>query len=259
MWDRAILHLTIKTKRMKRKFSMMLLVASVVCLTACSGDEKEVRPKIPSSRNMKVGESFNLGYKADWASANKFAATVNSDGVVIAEREGTARIYSASENLSCNIFVTASFTLYNEPIKQWGISKSSVKSQKGTPSNETSTTFFYNTGSAAAPIEGYQFEGNSLTSSIVLVKTAYSSEIAKHLIQRYAPVTMDSDEGSYYFADAISPNSPNTLVLLQYYNSSYLAVLYAKYSGSTVRSSSSQAVLFEKMKAELNTIDIIVE
>ena len=56
----------------------MLLITSILCFTACSGDNKEERPNIPTSRYMKVGEDFNLGYQSDWVSSNTFAATVDN-------------------------------------------------------------------------------------------------------------------------------------------------------------------------------------
>ena len=84
---------------MKKILSMMLIMTSLVCFVSCSNDEEE-RPNIPTSRYMKVGESFNLGYQSDWVSSNTFAATVDNMGVITAVRKGTANIYSTNKDLS---------------------------------------------------------------------------------------------------------------------------------------------------------------
>ncbi len=244
---------------MKKIFSVMLLAASVVCLTACSGDEEEVRPKIPSSRNMKVGETFKLDYETQWESSNKHIATVNSAGVVTAERQGTAKIYSGQENLSCMVSVVPSYTLYNEPIMQWGISKNSIKSQKGTPVQVTSTVLGYETGNTIAPLEMYVFENDRLCSAAVIVKLTYSEELVDHLVQRYVPVSLDSESGAATFVEPLPSGERKTAVEVQVYNTSYWLVMYLNSSSSTTRSASEQAELFEKMKEELSAIEIMAE
>lgn len=244
---------------MKKIFSVMLLAASVVCLTACSGDDEEVRPNIPAGRDMKVGETYNLGYKAQWESSNKYAATVNNEGVVSAVRKGIAKIYSRQENLWCIVSVTPSYTLYNEPIMQWGISKNSLKSQKGTPDQESSEVLTYKTGNSVVPIEMYLYENNELTSSAVAVKTTYTEEMVEHLVQRYVPVELDVENYHAYFVSPTPSGEVEMYVLNQLYNTSYWLVMYAKSSSSTTRSASEQAELFEKMKAELSTIEVMAE
>ena len=244
---------------MKKIFSVMLLAASVVCLTACSGDEEEVRPKIPSSRNMKVGETFKLGYETQWESSNEHVATVNSAGVVTAERQGTAKIYSGQENLSCMVSVVPSYTLYNEPIMQWGISKNSIKSQKGTPVQVTSTVLGYETGNTIAPLEMYMFENDRLSSAAVIVKLAYAEEMVEHLVQRYVPVKLDLEDYNVYLVDPAPSGERKVYVLVQAYNKSYCLVLYMNVSDSTTRSDSDRTELLERMMKEFSTIDIMEE
>ena len=244
---------------MKKIFSVMLLAASVVCLTACSGDEEEVRPKIPSSRNMKVGETFKLGYETQWESSNKHVATVNSAGVVTAERQGTTKIYSGQENLSCMVSVVPSYTLYNEPIMQWGISKNSIKSQKGTPVQVTSTVLGYETGNTIAPLEMYMFENDRLSSAAVIVKLAYAEEMVEHLVQRYVPVKLDLEDYNVYLVDPAPSGERKVYVLVQAYNKSYCLVLYMNVSDSTTRSDSDRTELLERMMKEFSTIDIMEE
>lgn len=244
---------------MKKIFSVMLLAASFVCLTACSGDDEEVRPNIPAGRDMKVGETYNLGYKAQWESSNEYAATVNNDGVVTAVRKGIAKIYSSQENLWCIVSVTPSYTLYNEPIMQWGISKNSLKSQKGTPDQVTSTVLSYETGNTIAPLEMYLFENDRLSSASIVVKLAYAEEMVEHLVQRYVPVEIDLEDYNVYLVDPAPSGERKVYVLVQAYNKSYCLVAYMNVSDSTTRSDSDRTELLERMMKEFSTIDIMEE
>ena len=234
----------------------MLIIASFVCVCSCS-DNNEERINIPSSRNMKVGESFNLGYPSNWVSSNTFSAKVDNNGVITAIRKGTANIYSTSKDLSCYISVSPSYTLYNDPILQWGISKNSVISKKGTPDSETSTVLTYNTSSTTTPIEMYLFENNSLKASAILVKTSYSDELVEHLSQRFKPAAVDVENYSLYFIDAETLSDSETIVLAQLYNTSYWLVMYSQ--NTSTRSAVNQNELFEIVKSEIESIGIIEE
>lgn len=238
---------------MKKGISLMLLITSILCFTACSGDNKEERPNIPTSRYMKVGEDFNLGYQSDWVSSNTFAATVDNMGIITAVRKGTANIYSTSKDLSCFISVSPSYTLYNEPITDWGLSKSRIKSRKGTPDNETSTVFTYNTNSTITPIEMYLFEDNQLAASAIVVKTSYTDELVEHLSQRFKPATVDIENYRLYFIDAETISETEIAVVAQLYNTSYWLVMYSEYTST--RSVTNNTELFDTMISELKSLD----
>lgn len=246
---------TINLQGMKKIISLMLFITSIVCFTACSNEEE--LPNIPTSRYMKVGESFNLGYASNWVSSNTFAATVDNEGVVSAVRKGEANIYSTDKDLSCYISVSPSYTLYNDPISQWGISKNSVISKKGTPNSETSTLLTYNTSSTITPIEMYLFENNSLKASAIVVKTSYTDELVEHLSQRFKPAAVDVENYSLYFIDGETLSTTETYVLAQLYNTSYWLVMYSQ--NTSTRSAVNQNELFEIVKSEIESIGIIKE
>ena len=241
---------------MKKVFSLMWFITSIVCLTACSSDEEEL-PIIPNNRYMKVGESFNLGYASNWVSSNTFSATVDNSGVITAIRKGTANIYSTSKDLSCYISVLPSYTLYNDPISQWGISKNSIISKKGTPNSETSTLLSYNTSSTITPIEMYLFENNSLKASAVVVKTSYTDELVEHLSQRFKPAAVDVENYSLYFIDGETLSTTETYVVAQLYNTSYWLVMYSQ--NTSTRSTVNKNELFEIVKSEIESMGIIKE
>lgn len=241
---------------MKKIFSLMLFITSIVCLTACSPEEQEEElPNIPTNRYMKVGESYNLGYASNWVSSNTFVATVDNEGIITAVREGTAKIYSTSKDLSCNVSVSPTYTLYNEPITQWGIGKNSVISKKGTADSDTDSGLGYNTGNSIAPIEIYLFKNNKLYASAVMVQTTYSDELVEHLSQRYKPVYIDTDNYSFYFIDAETVEDTETIVVVELYNVNYWQVLYME--NTSTRSAVNQNELFEMVKSEIESIGII--
>lgn len=242
---------------MKKMFSLMLLITSIVCFTACSSDDEEERPNIPTSHYMKVGESFNLGYQSDWVSSNTFAATVDNMGVITAVRKGTANIYSTSKDLSCNVSVSPTYTLYSEPITQWGVSKNSVISKKGTADSNVDSGLGYSTGNSIAPLEMYLFKNDKLYASAILVKTTYSDELVEHLSQRYKPVYVDTENYSFYFIDAETVADTETVVVAQLYNVNYWQVMYME--NTTTRSAINENELFEIVKSEIESIGIIEE
>lgn len=233
---------------MKKVFSLMLIITSIVCVYSCSNDNEE-RINIPSSRNMKVGESFNLGYPSNWISSNTFAATVNNEGVISAVRKGDANIYSTDKDLSCQITISPSYTLYNEPIIQWGISKSSVKSQKGTPDSETTTLLTYDTNNTIAPEERYLFEDNKLKASAIFVKSTYTSEIVEHLAQRYKAAFYDDEEDVAYFIDAETLSEAETIATVSLSNISYWVVMY--YRNTVTRSSENHKEVFKTLASDI--------
>lgn len=238
---------------MKKMFSLMLVMTSILCFTACSSDDEEKLPNIPNSKYIKVGESFDLGYECNWVSSNTFSVTVNNSGVIKGVRKGTAYVYSKDKDLECYVSVSPSYTLYNEPIIDWGISKSSIRSRKGTPDSENSTTFTYNTNSTITPIEMYLFKDNQLAASAIVVKTSYTDELVEHLSQRFKPATVDIENYRLYFIDAETISETETAVVAQLYNTSYWLVMYSEYTST--RSVTNNTELFDTMISELKSQD----
>ena len=251
---------------MKKIFSLMLVITSILCFTACSGDDEE-GPNIPTSHNMKVGEILNFKYKSNWASSNTFVATVDNNGVVTAIRKGDANIYSTDKDLSCYISVSPSFTLYNDPITDWGSSKSSIISRKGTPDNETTedsedgerTLLSYYPSLTITPIEMYIFEDNLLASSAIAVATSYTEELLEHLSQRSIPVAVDLENFSLYFIDAETFEDAETIIWAQLFNENYWLVMYMYTQNTISRSAVNQNELFERLKSKVESIGIIKE
>ena len=106
----------------------------------------------------------------------------------------------------------------------------------------------------------YLFENGKLSSSSILVKSYYSSDITTYLKERYYPVLVSEDD-VIYMVDA----KQETLALVSVYSygySVYIMVIYAHYTGEKVnkapkmnkfikRNSSEEKAAFNSLKEVL--------
>lgn len=252
---------------MKKILSLLLIATSFICLTACSNEgNKEELPNIPKEHYMAVGESFNLGYKTNWVSSNTFSATVDGEGVITAVKVGEAKIYSTKEDLSCNVYVYPSYSLYRDPITEWGISQEELKKEKVTLFGEEiieedAERIAYKTSNTIAPIEIYNFENDSLTSSVVLIHNSYSEKLGLHLSQRMKAINFNEGEGIILFIDAESPSDAKIIAGIIEYDSSYISILYTQYTEEDIETiaTRSGSKLFDKINSELLPINISQE
>ncbi len=240
---------------MKKFLSMMLLMASIPCLFSCSSESDEERFGIPKKQSMLVGESFTLEYDCTWFSSNPFAAKVDNNGTITAVRVGNAEIYSDEHNISCEVTVSPSYTLYKEPITEWGMSKGNVKKEKGTPDNDSGNIILYNKNGKGAMAEMYSFENNKLKSCAIVVDASYSEKIAEHLVQRYLPTEYNEEEKYIYFIDAETYDDAKTVVAAQFYEEEdYWIIAYMK--NTTTKSADNYNKLFEKFASQIEEAGI---
>lgn len=241
---------------MKKMLSMMLIMASLLCNFSCSSDDEEdEKIRVPSSCQLKVGEKFNLGYQGNWVSKNPFSATVDFNGIVSAVRQGSAIVQIKEKKLTCNITVSPSYTLYTEPITQWGLSRSSIINKKGTPDSSSSTVIGYKNSSTIVPLEMYLFEDDKLSSSAVVVKTTYTSELIEHLSQRFMPATVDMDNYRLYFLDAETLSESKNVVVADLYNTSHWLVMYMQKPDT--KSIVDEKALFNSFSSLLNSNELL--
>ena len=208
----------------------MLLFASMAVLFV--GCEKENGTggngsivNVPSQVSVKVGQTHNLGSSQSWSSSNTFVATVSNSGIIAGQHVGKCSVSCADG--SCQVNVLANINLFQDPITQWGLSKSQVIAKQGYDYEETDNgDLAYETGSSIAPYLGYSFENGGLSMTILFVKTSYTNQVVDHLSERYK--FMYKEGSSFVFINGNTTSESNTMVILRYYNSSYWAVVYSK-------------------------------
>ena len=73
----------------------------------------------------------------------------------------------------------------------------------------------------------FAFDSNDrLTSSAVMVKTAYASTLGDFLVERYMPIDVNTSEYTAMFVNGVSKEKITTAINLSVYNLSYLMVMY---------------------------------
>ena len=184
---------------MKKMLSLML-AASLFCFASCKEGDETPEIKVPASLEMKVGESYDLKVTGEWVSTNESVATVTTAGVISAKVQGEANIHNNSD-LSCNVTVIPSYTLYAEPLMDWGITVDNLKSKKGTPEAEEDGILTYMVESNVIFSEMYMFEEEVLTASAVILNSEFTDEMAAHLGQRYLVVDVDAETYTMIFVD----------------------------------------------------------
>lgn len=112
---------------MRKVFSLMLLLATILTLTAC-GDDKEDEPKIPPTLDqfdyiISVGESMPVKGKSleniSWE-GDDFVANIDNKGILHGNKIGYTRIYSkeitGGELTNIRVVVEPKNTNYSEPL-----------------------------------------------------------------------------------------------------------------------------------------------
>ena len=211
----------------------LLLILSVFAFTvsllpSCTlKSEYAEDMELPASVSLSVGETYDFGAESSsWSSNNDFIASISKDGIVTAKHTGECKIKYSNffQTLICKVTVSPNVTLYDEPILQWGMSKSKLISIEGTDYKVSGNTLGYMINSSTIPLKVYAFENEKLYSSVVVVKISSSERLADHLIDRYQPIVVEGT--SNLFIDAYSQEEATTVVYMKLYTTEYWAVMY---------------------------------
>ena len=208
-----------------KKILHILFLLFAILFASCEKDEPDTL--IPSQITIKVGQNYDLASEQSWQSSNSFVANVANSGIIKGLHVGNCTV--ACSKGSCNVTVLANINLFQDPITQWGLSKSQVINKVGYNYQETTNgDLAYETGNSIAPYVAYNFSNNTLSSVLLMVKTAYTNQIIDHLSERYQFITTYESEKSFIFLNGNSLSESSTMVILKLYNSSYWVVCYSK-------------------------------
>ena len=178
-----------------------LIIFGLILFVSCSKDtiepvfiaqsyaelnyDKTFQIKITNSKNQEVAAT-----KLKWSSSDPLIGKVDSSGKFTARKIGDVKINGSNgiKDVECTIKVVPYSTLYAEPVIDFGVSISEVKSK------EKRVLLFQNDKSMSyagenSKIRGiiYIFENNKLTGSAVLLNnnTAVAKESLLFLAERY--------------------------------------------------------------------------
>lgn len=218
-----------------------LSVAAMLALnfTACTSNDEDTPNVDTSAKTIYAGDSVAITGANTISSANEFVAFPTSGKYVKAFHVGKTTVL-VNKKHSIPITVKGRYNTYNDPIMEWGCSRSYVEQRQtqGTKAaNSTNETLFYENANRAILL-AYNFENGKLASVATLVSTTHSSELAHYLTERYLMLPQKRD-GDTYFAggDALAPNQMKTFVIMKVQNYKYLYTFYTDASKYTSASS----------------------
>jgi hypothetical protein len=197
--------------------------------------DKELIELSPSELSMFCNDEKKVSAQnvTEWYSENDFIATVNKNGVVKGCHVGSTMIVAKNDfsSAKCKVTIKPLYTLYDDPIFNWGASKEMIKSQETHnlfDEKETSLGYDYTFGSTVC-LMGYNFEDRKLNSVMAIMEYTYSlkQKIMNYLKERY---NLEGElDGYYYYIDANSRDETKTLVL---FNTDYktIAVMYSDFT-----------------------------
>lgn len=127
-----------------------------------------------------------------YTSENELIASVSSSGLITGKRVGETFIRASFNDYkdSCKVSVMPIYNTFVEPITEFGISKSEIKSKEKRILYTESATIAIFEGGREEKYVAYFFENNKLTSSAAILSSAYSSALGSYMAERYVIVSL---------------------------------------------------------------------
>lgn len=225
---------------MKKYLLVMLTIISVgVALVSCSSsdDNDDVfsisQSEISFTGNNNIIKLTSSAQGVSWESENPYVASVSNDGSVKSVHVGETYIvaHSGGKVKKCKVVVRPKYSLFMEPITEFGISKDEVIKRCGTPFSESTNDLIYSNQTKDNAIY-YKFENDKLVSCMVILKaTIEIPNISEFLIERYEIVPKVFN-GKFSFINALTLKDASMVVLLVPSPSNgVISVTYIPYKG----------------------------
>lgn len=223
--------------------NLTLIIATVLpfLFFSCSDNKLELTG---DSATLYFGDEYQIKAesKSDIAyeSLNEYHAVVSETGLVTARFVGNTDIAVTSGNAKkmFHLTVAPKYNTYPEPKITFGQTKREVENAIRKADYEDATSLTYANYSTKAPGLICLFDDyGKLKSYSVLVKTAYSSELANFLVERYFP----ADVQNLIFVNGLTIETVTMGVVAKLYNTSYWMVVYVPNDSSKSAKSSTDA------------------
>ena len=200
-------------------FLAMLTMATV--FTSCSSDNDDDGFSISlSEATIKGVDNFaqitSSSPSVKWSSENPYVATISEDGKIKSAHIGETYIVAQSDGKTkkCKIIVTPQYSIYTEPITDFGKSKEEIIKTLGTPFLDKDDILSY-TNDNQDIIVNYIFKEGKLDNCIVLLKmTLDIINLVDFLKERYELVPRDFN-GNYAFINALTTKEASVIVTLR--------------------------------------------
>lgn len=200
-------------------FLAMLTMATV--FTSCSSDDDNNGFSISlSEATIKGVDNFvqitSSSPNVKWSSENPYVATISEDGKIKSAHIGETYIVAQSDGKTkkCKVIVTPQYSIYTEPITDFGKSKEEIIKTLGTPFLDKDDILSY-TNDNQDIIVNYIFKEGKLGNCIVLLKMSLDIiNLVDFLKERYELIPRDFN-GNYAFINALTTKEANMIVTLR--------------------------------------------
>lgn len=237
-------------------YLMAIVIVVVFCgtTTSCSSSDDDNDGIDTSPISIYAGDTKTIMGAETITSQNEFVAYVTKDLSVRGYHVGETTL-TVNEKKNIRITVNPKSTLYDDPVLKWGCDQSYVKNnqKQGTLSSKSDNEklLYENVGKTGAYIL-YTFENGKMKSVGAVVSTAYTSEYATYLGERYFMLPYETQKDTYFIGiDAMSIEKAKSYVVLQVYTYTTLIAVYADPSTVKTRSEFDLLNYAEKVKKEL--------
>ncbi len=224
----------------RKNFLVLMLVLVSISFTSCSKDEDgDISPSItpsitPSSISMYYNSTYQLNGSnvVTWESSNEFVATVDSKGLVRGGHVGTTTISASNgkNTATCNVTIIPKVILYDDPILEWGVSKSTIISKEShslkSSSSSAMLAYDYSIGGNSCLLT-YNFTNEKLSRIDVYLDLLSFTIAGNHLVERFSPLSIVGDIVMY--SDGYTKDKTTTIVGLQTANVSGTELTYISY------------------------------
>lgn len=220
-----------------KKFAMIMALALPLAFASC-GDDNDDKTLTLDQTKVTLDYSKTADLKASekggtWASSNEFVASVDKNGKVTANHEGTATITVNKDGQSASCVVTVNATNNNfATILTWGATPAQIKAN--IPSElvllvENTTNLLYTLPNNQYPWYGFIFKDGGLAGSSVYFTDAQSDPeseggygLQEYLDQRYKKMENPIVEGTSLYVNANSISEATESATLEVTDDGYM-------------------------------------
>lgn len=249
-----------KTKfNLKNVIAVAIVLVSISLLSSCKKDsEPDLITLSTTKKALYSQDEFQIDAtskgKITYLSEDDYVAEVTETGLVTANYVGKTniKITNGEDSKKVEISVVPKSYLYPEPDVYFGESKQSVINKLGKSYVESDNIIGYSDYSYSAPKIMFSFDSSDkLESYYIMVKSAYSSELAEFLLERYKIIS--NKGGDYMFMNSLTTSGATKIVNLSLYNLSYWMVTYIPNTTKSSQLKSSNKIV------DANKFDAILE
>ena len=218
--------------------TIMMVALFSVGFVSCSSDKDDEGAKIDTTPiSLLAGDSKTIQGADTISSSNKFVAYSAGDKVYGWHVGEASLLVNGKETIS--ISVLPMYTLYDDPICNWGcnVTYVSQRQKQGTKSTKSTNDQLAYENAGAATLLAYDFKNGKLDKITAVVSTNHASQYASYLAERYLMIPTYYGKDTYFCgSDGVNLASSKTAVVMMVYSIEYLVTIYMpanQFTGTT--------------------------